>query len=381
MPGLICTKKAKKAFAKTAGLRYPERDAGLKSDVLTSHSGSGSVDPIFMLTDIFTRSFDEIGKRRSAEMAGEAMTSAGSRDGQWQTADKSPGTQERSHDSPEYVHSRRELNEHEFADRFSAYAFRGGKLANAVMAGQGRKMFTVCLSRALGRSFQGGERQSKLLSESASGMPVGGMSAHVRFNQDAQSAVSIVTDAVRGSTRILELFTKLANGSGQEPDTPLEMRHIETMRTAFPFLQTGDDRLMIRSCRERLRALENSSDPAAMRTSRLLRSALIKQTAVLRRKEEQQRNFLTKLNEINSNVREAEKLFSTEGFAQQALCEAEELIGDDPPDDGKWRRTAFEAASEIAEFISGLRGDQDGKAQTTGTSPPENAEAGGKAQK
>ena len=183
--------------------------------------------------------------------------------------------------------SRRESDECHFADKFSSYAFRGVKLANAVMAGQGRQVFTVCLSRALGRSFHGSERQKKLLG-SANDFHVGNTSARVMFNRDAQSAVSLVTDALRGSTRILELF--------------------------------------LLSCKSRLKEFENSKNPKSENAARLLRAAVIKHTAVLRRKEEQQRNFLTKLNEINSNVREAEKLFSSDGFAEQALREAEELM-------------------------------------------------------
>ena len=153
------------------------------------------------------------------------------------------------------------------------------------------------------------------------------------FNRDAQSAVSLVTDALRGSTRILELFRNLANGSGQRSDAPLEMRNIDTLKMAFPFLQTDDDKRLILSCKSRLKELENSKNPKSENAARLLRSAVIKHTAVLRRKEEQQRNFLTKLNEINSNVREAEKLFSSDGFAEQALREAEELMEGTPPDD------------------------------------------------
>lgn len=88
---------------------------------------------------------------------------------------------------------------------------------------------------------------------------------------------------------------------------------------------------------------------------------MIKHTAVLRRKEEQQRNFLTKLNEINSNVREAEKLFSSDGFAEQALREAEELMEGTPPDDDKRREASFEAASAVADFFSGLKWNSSAK--------------------
>lgn len=238
------------------------------------------------------------------------------------------------------------------------------------MAGQGRQVFTVCLSRALGRSFHGSERQKKLLG-SANDFHVGNTSARVMFNRDAQSAVSLVTDALRGSTRILELFRNLAKGSDQRSDTPLEMRNIDTLKMAFPFLQTDDDKRLLLSCKSRLKELENSKNPKSENAARLLRAAVIKHTAVLRRKEEQQRNFLTKLNEINSNVREAEKLFSSDGFAEQALREAEELMEGTPPDDDKRREASFEAASAVADFFSGLRGDENGTARQNEANQPE----------
>ena len=191
------------------------------------------------------------------------------------------------------------------------------------------------------------------------------------FNRDAQSAVSLVTDALRGSTRILELFRNLANGSGQRSDTPLEMRNIDTLKMAFPFLQTDDDKRLLLSCKSRLKELENSKNPKSENSARLLRAAVIKHTAVLRRKEEQQRNFLTKLNEINSNVREAEKLFSSDGFAEQALREAEELMEGTPPDDDKRRKASFEAALAVADFFSGLRGDENGTARQNEANQPE----------
>ena len=151
----------------------------------------------------------------------------------------------------------------------------------------------------------------------------------------------------------------------------MEMRNIDTLKMAFPFLQTDDDKRLLMSCKSRLKELENSKNPKSENSARLLRAAVIKHTAVLRRKEEQQRNFLTKLNEINSNVREAEKLFSSDGFAEQALREAEELMEGTPPDDDKRRKASFEAASAVADFFSGLRGDENGTARQNEANQPE----------
>ena len=68
----------------------------------------------------------------------------------------------------------------------------------------------------------------------------------------------------------------------------------------------------------------------------------------MQRKIQQQREFLTVLNRISSNVAEAEKLFSSDGFAESAAEEVSVLSQDDPPEDGR-----------VADFFSGLRGEGD----------------------
>lgn len=371
MAGYTYSKRKKQV--KTAKKQYSQmrKSIGKEYEFSVQATGLKNSDPVYMLTDSFAKRFDAVGTEHARQMAGNHEHSQDTDRENTSSGGVLKSREGESRNSARFADSRRESDECHFADKFSSYAFRGGKLANAIMAGQGRQVFTVCLSRALGRSFHGSERQKKLL-DSANDLHVGNTSAKVVFNRDSQSAVSLVTDALRGSTRILELFKNLANGSGQRSDTPLEMRNIDTLKIAFPFLQTDDDKRLLQSCKSRLKELEKSKEPSSAEAARLLRAAVIKQTAVLRRKEEQQRNFLTKLNEINSNVREAEKLFSSDGFAEQALREAEELMEGTPPDGDKRRKAAFEAASAVADFFSGLRGDENGAAQQNEANQPEN---------
>lgn len=121
--------------------------------------GLKHVDPVYMLTDGFSKRFDAVGTERARQMAGNSE--------QFQRTDRENSStggglgsrKVNDRESTVAADSQRESDECPFADKFSSYAFRGGKLANAVMAGQGRQVFTVCLSRALGRSFHGSERQ------------------------------------------------------------------------------------------------------------------------------------------------------------------------------------------------------------------------------
>lgn len=274
---------------------------------------------------------------------------------------KQPGAEElrKQHDSPEYVHSASELRDGNFTDRFSEYAFRGGKLAASVMAGQEKQMFTVCLARAIGKPMPFGERQKKLLGESRIRMPVPNMSSDVTFNRDVSSVVGIVTDTMRGSTRILDLFRSLVEDSGQCVCDPLEMRRIGTLRQTMPFLDTERDKALMAQYRNRIRELEGESSPDSAAIAKFLRSALAKQGAVLQRKIQQQREFLTVLNRISSNVAEAEKLFSSDGFTESAADEVSVLSQDDPPEDGRGDSLAESIATAVADFFSGLRGEGD----------------------
>ena len=271
-----------------------------------------SVDPVFQIASCFTERFDALGKQNAAKMS-EVSEKRLNDCEECRNITKQPGAEElrKQHDSPEYVHSASELRDGNFTDRFSEYAFRSGKLAASVMAGQGKQMFTVCLARAIGKPMPFGERQKKLLGESRIRMPVPNMSSDVTFNRDVSSAVGIVTDTMRGSTRILDLFRSLVEDSGQCVCDPLEMRRIGTLRQTMPFLDTERDKALMAQYRNRIRELEGESSPDSAAIAKFLRSALAKQGAVLQRKIQQQREFLTVLNRISSNVAEAEKLFLT----------------------------------------------------------------------
>lgn len=319
-----------------------------------------SVDPVFQIASCFTERFDALGKQNAAKMS-EVTEKRTDDCEECRNITKQPGAEElrKQHDSPEYVHSASELRDGNFTDRFSEYAFRGGKLAASVMAGQGKQMFTVCLARALGKSMPLGERQKKILGDSRIEMPVPNMSSDVTFNRDVSSAVGIVTDTMRGSTRILDLFRSLVEDSGQHVSDPLELRRIGTLRQTLPFLDTESDRAMMAQYRNRIRELEGESSPDSAAIAKFLRSALAKQGAVLQRKIQQQREFLTVLNRISSNVAEAEKLFSSDGFAESAAEEVSVLSQDDPPEDGRGDSLAESIATAVADFFSGLRGEGD----------------------
>ncbi len=357
-------KERKKTAAKLADVSgTAERIAADRSSAAYYGENIYNADPLYMLTSSFTNTFDAVGRDRAKKLGGndeEKQQNEEKADGK-QEKKGSPSLNElhKKHDSPEYVHSTSELQDGEFADRFSSYAFRGGKLAASVMAGQGEQMFTVCLSRAIGRPAPHGEYQKKVLSQTAVDEGVPCSDANVKFNRNALSAVSIVTDAMKSAGKILEIFRKLATDSHRKKD-PLELRDIGTLGSALPFFDTDSDKKLIVQYKERLKQLENDGLSKSDGTVKLLQSAITKQTAVLNKKLQQQRDFLTVIDRITANLNDAEKLFKSDGFVQQAIKDAEELSDDLPPDDDKNRRKAAQVVAEaVAEFFDEMRGDED----------------------
>ncbi len=377
MAGIYAAKR-KKAVRQDSGTQEQDIRRRLMENAAGGVNRSiRSVDPVYLLANSYIDCFDAVGKERASAMAGgkkpnERTEESGAREGLSPEEQRS-GSQDvpreerltqlrKKHDSPEYAHSSAELEDGDFKDRFSEYAFRGGKMASAVMAGQGKQMLTLSLARTLGGEIPNDVRQKKVLSQSAVELPVDSTVSSVKFNRHAQSAVGVVTDAIRGSSYFLDVFRKLCNDSGQLKQTPVELRGVDTLKQVLPFMVTADDKRQIADYRTRLKALEGGKTPGEQRAAKLLRSALTKQTAVMRRKQAEQRKFMTVLGRIQSNAQEAERLFSSDGFAETVLEDALSLLEDIPPEGGgdKLRSLSEQIAEAVTDLFTGLGGAADG---------------------
>ena len=159
MAGYTYSKKKKQVRTAKKQSIQARKNIETEYELPAAAHGLKHVDPVYMLTDGFAKRFDAVGTEHSRQMAGNSEQFQRT-DGENSSTGGGLGSKKVNGREPTVAaDSRRESDECNFADKFSSYAFRGGKLANAVMAGQGRQVFTVCLSRALGRSFHGSERQ------------------------------------------------------------------------------------------------------------------------------------------------------------------------------------------------------------------------------
>lgn len=345
---------------------------------LTARAGVGatpSVDPVYRLMGDFATQFDAVGRKRAAEMneRSEQQGSQGKPEGagaeqtdgaKAPTAPPTTVTREkltaselrRRHDSPVYSHSAYELATGSFYDRFSSHAFNCGTLAASVMAGKGKVMFTSCCRRAGIYRPAGSQFTSKILSAKSTTVGMRNQPGTLVFDGEVKAAVGIVADSIRSASRVLDMFRQASADNQPHSDNKLQKNGVETMQDLYPFLQLDGDTRLIAEYRGQLKALENDSSPEGIRQKKLLDSALRKAVAVKERKMAEQRRFLTALNRITANVAEAEKLFSSDGFAETIIAELEEAP-DLPDDDGNGRRRTLED-SLLGDLLDALFGTE-----------------------
>lgn len=324
-----------------------------------------NTNPAAQLTAYFTNTFDAVGRENAKKLAqnsaGQQAAPLGEQSVEGAQA-KKPTLEElrKKHDSEEYAHSSGELESGEFADKFSTYAFSGGKLAAAVMAGQGKQMLTFCLAKSIGRPAPQGELQKRLLSQSAVSAAVPDKNAAVRFNRNACSAVGVVADTVKSSGRLLEIIRQVAQGDGDKSNNPLEMNGIDTLKKVLPFMDIKKDEQLLRMYKDRLKQFEGDNSQEGLRTARVLLSAVERQAAVLQKKRQEQRNFLTVLGKITNNVNEAEKLFGSDIAASEIVEQAQQIANGQPPDDQNDKnRPEEQMANAVADFFEEIRGEFD----------------------
>ena len=361
----LTLKKRKSLMVSAApsdGLARRQRQLGAQISQFSGTVVPCTHDPVYHMINTFSTQFDAIGKQRAAalggigsdmEQAGERKELSGERHTDASGSSISEEQQRqlrRKHDFSMYRHSSEQLEKGSFTDRFASYAFNGGNMAAAVMTGQGRQMFTSCLSRAIGRPIPSTPKQKQLLMNNAIVKDVDGTAAQVVFNRHAQSAVGIVLDSIRGASTTLEVFRKLANESGAIKDTPVEHYNINTIKTLYPYLVTRNDKELLDRYNTQLKALEGDLSPGGIEKRRALEWARDRQSAMLKRKASEQRRLLTILTRAQANVREAEKLFSSDGFAESVLEEIDRLAEDIPPEDNN-NRSGIDMLDDFLEGV------------------------------
>ena len=126
-------------------------------------------DPLYHITEDFRQTFDEIGRRHAAALAGESAggftrTEQAAQPPQWAEQQTGPvrDAQKPNPTNAKDLYQMRWSDNQDMVRRFSETAFQRGTLAGAVMAGTGKMMLVSCLKRTVGQSQPVREQQRRL---------------------------------------------------------------------------------------------------------------------------------------------------------------------------------------------------------------------------
>ncbi|MGN0650991.1 MAG: hypothetical protein ACI4KM_11180 [Oscillospiraceae bacterium] len=322
-----------------------QTQAQISASAGLTQSGNLVQDPIYHLSSQLTQNFDEVGRRKNAERhkndehknESETIAQRRASGDKRELNDSQINELRKRHDSPVYSHTAKQLQNGDFCDRFSNYAFTNGNLAASVFTGTSKAVFTSCLCRGAmrrgtERDVQKGLNGGKTKNVPLDGQPAGLIFNNSSINKDVGLAAGIVVDSIRSSIRVMDIFKQLVADSGSQPKTWLERRDVTTLKQMYPFLNTDEDDALIAKYSAELKQLGNDSTPEGLSKRRVFDAALKKAEAVKSRKLSEQRKFLTKLEEMLNNAREAEKMFLSDEFLSEAE-EAVRLAYDTPPED------------------------------------------------
>ena len=277
-------------------------------------------DPLYHVTENFQQTFDAMGQRHAAQLAG------GQQLGQTAPGQTAPeGQQAPDPTSARSFYERSVPDDQDMIRRFSETAFQRGTLSGAVLQGTGKMMLFSCLKKTVGQS-QPDKWQQRKLFEKAS--PIRNAPGHspdrVMFNRGfTDSAVGLVVDTLRGARRTVEDMRSLALGRS-------EMGELGggTLRTMYPFLDDSRERELLEQYREQLRGAGEAGEKAALQT------AIARMEALVGKKAQMRQEFINKLNFLADRATEALEAFSEPGFAGELDQALRQAVGaEEPPPD------------------------------------------------
>ena len=296
-------------------------------------------DPLYHVTEDFQQTFDEIGRRHAAELAGETPGGFSSSEQGGETTEgqkdkpggmtPEPGQQQPDPTNAKNLYQMRDPGNQDSIRRFSETAFQRGTLAGAVMEGTGKMMLVSCLKRTVGQSQPVREQQRRLFEGSSQQRIIPGHGPdNVVFNRGfADSAVGLVVDTLADARQVVESMADVAAGKSDMG----RGGGAQTLRKMYPFLDDSRERTLVQQYSARLRESDDASE------RQLLQNAYARAQALISKKAQMRNEFINKLRLIADRATEALTLFETPGFAEELVQAVngpdEPELPPEPPDD------------------------------------------------
>ena len=276
-------------------------------------------DPLYHVTEDFHQTFDAIGQRHAAALAGETV-------GGFQPADMAQQAQPDQTDARQ-LYQTRDPAKQDMVRRFSETAFQRGTLSGAVMQGTGKMMLISCLKRTVGQSEPTKEQQRRLFEGSSQQRNAANHTPDtVVFNRGfASSAVGLVVDTLRDARRVVDSMANLAAGKSNIGDAG----GAETLQKMYPFLDTNREQALLAEYAARLRDCTDPTERA------LLQNAQVRVQALKHKKEQMKQEFINKLRLISDRAAEALTVFeapSLPGELAEMLAEGAAVDDGDMPE-------------------------------------------------
>lgn len=273
-------------------------------------------DPLYHVTEDFHQTFDAIGQRHAAALAGETV-------GGFQPSSMAQQAMPPDQTDARQLYQTRDPAKQDMVRRFSETAFQRGTLSGAVLQGTGKMMLVSCLKRTVGQSEPTKEQQRRLFEGSSQQRNAASHTPDaVVFNRGfACSAVGLVVDTLRDARRVVDSMANLAEGKSNMGDSG----GAETLQKMYPFLDTSREETLLAEYAARLRSC---TDPAECS---LLQNAQVRVQALKQKKEQMRQEFINKLRLISDRAAEALTLFEAPGLPAEL---AEMLAGETAGDDG-----------------------------------------------
>ena len=305
--------------------------ASMKSKIETDLAiGAGttrvkSIDPIYHITENFRSTFEQSGQYKASQSVEKNLQSS---------------TGKQRQESPNNESTTGEKAEGDFYGRFSEIAFKNGRLAAAVLQGDGQTMLVQCIKRALGQSKTTYSMKSKLFSNSSEIAALKNSLAKVVFKRYTNSAIGLVVESILSARQTLELFERLASDDSEKADPGMKDNII---RNVYPFLTISKDAERMVEYEEKLRELTllegNTADSKERNEiagqKAVLAAGITKTQGLITRKRQLQDQFFNRLEQLLENSQKAEAVFTSPGFADnvvEELMDSQELPEDDGDD-------------------------------------------------
>lgn len=256
--------------------------------IMRANAGAGSYackDPVYALSESFSQTFDLVGKQAARTAMGASVQQMDQQDT----------------DMSSYIAN----DTSQYLQRFTQYAFQNGRLAGAILQGQGRMALHACISRSAGMAGMTDTVMRRKVEANASRRKIQQGVGWVDFGADAHAAVALVADTTRTAIQLLEDIRKASN--------QIEGKQVTTLREIFPFLFDQEDRELIAQLEERRRQMQFRGDVQSVQY-RAVDASLNKARAVLQKKAQMRRAFLDRLDLMLESARAAERMYSDASF-------------------------------------------------------------------